>query len=83
MSNPDRLDDDQGREVADPDWFREPNPRERRIAAALFAGFGVFFVMLFLLHRGWWFRWVIFGLGLISLLNALRHLRSTRHPQQQ
>ena len=59
----------------DPAWFREPTPREHRIAAALFAGFGVFFVLLFVVLAGWWFRWVILGLAVVSVLYAMGHAR--------
>lgn len=59
--------------LADDEWFREPTRREHVIAAGLFLGFGVFFVVWFGLQRGWWFRWVILGLGLISLYNGIRH----------
>ena len=60
-------------ESADPDWFREPTPREHRMAAALFVAFGAFFALLFLVLSGWWFRWVILGLGVISVLHGLWH----------
>ena len=48
---------------SDPDWFRAPTTRERRIAAALFIGFGLFFIALFVVLSGWWFRWVILALA--------------------
>jgi hypothetical protein len=51
-------------------WFREPSKRERRIGAALFVGFGVFFIALSWVQRGWWFAWVILGLGVVSLWYA-------------
>ena len=63
---------------ADPDWFREPSPREHRIAAALFIGFGIFFALLFFVQSGWWFRWVVLGLGVISTLHGLRHALDAR-----
>jgi len=59
--------------LADEQWFREPTRREHLIAAGLFVGFGIFFVLLFLLQRGWWFRWCILGLGVISIVHGLRH----------
>jgi len=62
---------------ADPDWFRAPTLRERRIASALFIGFGLFFVALFFVLSGWWFRWVILFLAGYSMLSAIRHLRET------
>lgn len=65
---------------ADPGWFREPTPREHWIAAALFVGFGVFFVLLFFVTYGFWFRWVTLGLGFYSVLHGLRHARDARHP---
>lgn len=61
-------------EQADRDWFRAPTPREHRIAAGLFLGFGLFFIALFFFQRNWWFRWVILGLGLFSAVRGLRHL---------
>ena len=60
---------------ANPEWFREPTPREHWIAAALFVGFGVFFVLLFFVTYGFWFRWVTLGLGLYSVVHGLRHAR--------
>jgi hypothetical protein len=65
-------------EASDPDWFRAPTPRERRIAAALFIGFGLFFVALFVVLSGWWFRWVILTLAGYSILEGVRHLRGIR-----
>jgi len=62
----------------DPDWFRAPTPREHRIAGALFFGFGVFFLLLFVVLAGWWFRWVIAALGVYSVLHGLRHLLDAR-----
>ena len=63
---------------ADPQWFREPSRREHWIAFALFLGFGVFFVLLFYVTAGWWFRWVTLGLGFYSTLHALGHARDAR-----
>ena len=60
-------------EAADPEWFREPTPREHRMAAALFVSFGFFFALLFIVLAGWWFRWVILGLGGLSTLHGLWH----------
>lgn len=56
-------------------WFRQPTPREHRIAALLFVGFGLFFAMLFVVLVGWWFRWVILVLAVISVLYGLAHAR--------
>lgn len=64
---------------ADPEWFREPTAREHWIASALFVGFGVFFVLLFFVTYGFWFRWVTLGLGFYSVLYGLRHARDARH----
>jgi fatty acid desaturase len=68
----------QDEEMGDPNWFRAPSPRERRIAAALFVGFGLFFVALFFVLSGWWFRWVILVLAGYSILEGIRHLRGIR-----
>lgn len=65
-------------EHADPDWFRQPTPREHRIAAALFIFFGVFFVLLFFVLSGWWFRWVILTLAMFSTIHGVRHARDSR-----
>jgi len=65
-------------EIADPDWFRAPSRREHGIAAALFCGFGVFFALLFMVNRGWWFRWVILGLAVWSVAYGLRHALDAR-----
>ena len=64
---------DEEREIAHPEVFREPTRREHFIAAGLFVGFAVFFVMLYVVLSGWWFRWVILGLGVWSFLYAVRH----------
>jgi hypothetical protein len=78
------LNENELSEHAHPDWFREPSPREHRIAAALFVGFGVFFVLLFCVQGGWWFRWVILTLGVFSTIHGARHWRDARrqsHPR--
>jgi hypothetical protein len=62
-------------EIAHPEVFREATPREHRLAAGLFVGFAIFFVLLFVLLRGWWFRWVILALAMYSFLYAVRHWR--------
>jgi len=56
--------------VEESPWFREPSRRERKIAAGLFVGFGIFFFGLAWVQRGWWFAWVILGLGGISIWYA-------------
>jgi hypothetical protein len=58
---------------ADPNWFRAPNRREHWIAAGLSLGFAIFFFAWFYLQRGWWFRWAILGLGIISILHGAQH----------
>ena len=58
---------------ADPNWFRAPNRREHWIATGLSLGFAIFFFVLFYVQRGWWFRWAIFGFGILSLLHAVQH----------
>lgn len=65
-------------ELAHPEVFRGPTPREHRIAAALFVGFGLFFAMSYVVLSGWWFRWVILGLGVWSVVIGLRHWRDAR-----
>jgi hypothetical protein len=70
---PDKADDDDDAH-ADPVWFRAPSRREHWMAAGLFVGFGVFFVLLFWVTAGFWFRWVTLGLGLFSILRGLRHV---------
>jgi hypothetical protein len=65
-------------------WFREPTRRERRIGAGLFLGFGVFFFGLAWVQRGWWFAWVILGLGGISIWYAGYQMwRSWRIPKSE
>ena len=59
------------------DWFRPPTRREHRIAAFLFVGFGLFFVALFLVTAGFWFRWVVLALGVYSVLHGVRHARAS------
>jgi len=66
----------------DTQWFREPTRRERLIAAALFVGFGLFFAAMFVVLRGWWFRWVVLGLGVISIVSGLRHATGATRPRQ-
>lgn len=61
----------------DAEWFRPPTRREHRIAAALFVGFGLFFVVLFVVTEGFWFRWVVLALGGYSILHGIRHGRSS------
>ena len=74
------MDDaDEPRELAHPDVFRGPTPREHRIAAALFVGFAVFFGLLFIVLAGWWFRWVIAALAVYSFLHGFRHWREAHH----
>jgi hypothetical protein len=71
--------------VGDPEWFRPPSAREHRIAAGLFVGFGLFFALLFVVLSGWWFRWVILMLAVISIIHGMRHAldsRASRHPQR-
>ena len=65
-------------ELADPHWFREPTRREHWMAAGLFIAFGVFFVLLFFLTAGLWFRWVTLGLGVYSIVHGLGHARQAR-----
>jgi hypothetical protein len=65
-------------QVADPRWFREPSRREHWIAAGIFIGFGVFFVLLFLVLLGWWFRWVVLGLGVYSIAHGVKHAFEAR-----
>ena len=69
------------RETADPEWFRAPTRREHAIGAGLFVGFGIAFVLLFVVLRGWWFRWVVLGLGVYSIVRGLRHLLGVIDPR--
>lgn len=69
-------------QAAHTDWFRAPSRREHWLAAALFVGFGVFFIVLFFVNRGWWFRWVTLGLGLISIWRGMRHVLDARKPKE-
>jgi hypothetical protein len=71
----DELDRDH---VGHPDVFRGPTRREHRIAAGLFVAFGVFFVMLYVVLAGWWFRWVILGLAAWSIVVGVQHWRDAR-----
>ena len=64
---------DEPPEMSDPNWFREPTRREHWIAAGLFVAFGLFFALLFVVQRGWWFGWVVLALGVISILHGTRH----------
>ena len=70
-------------ELAHPELFRRPTAREHRIAAGLFVGFAIFFVMLYVVLSGWWFRWVILGLGVWSFLYALRQWADARGAGRQ
>jgi hypothetical protein len=65
-------------ENADEGIFRAPTRREHWIATALFIGFAIFFVLLFIVLRGRWFRWVILGLGVWSVIYAVRHAVDAR-----
>jgi VIT1/CCC1 family predicted Fe2+/Mn2+ transporter len=64
--------------VDEAQWFRPPTRRERVIAAGLFFGFGAFFFVFSFVWRGSWFRWVIVGLGVWSVVYALGHLMRLR-----
>ena len=70
-------------EQSHPDWFREPNRRERAIATWLFIGFGVFFALLFFVLAGWWFRWVILSLGVISVVSGIQHAARARQKDEE
>jgi len=70
-------------ELAEPTWFRAPNRRERLIAAALFVGFGVFFALLFVVQQGWWFRWVVLGLAVLSVWYGARHAMQSGQPHDE
>jgi hypothetical protein len=56
-----------------PNVFRAPTAREHRMAAGLFIGLAVAFLLLFVVLEGWWFRWVVAGLAVWSLLVGFRH----------
>jgi predicted membrane protein len=66
------------KEEANPEWFREPTRREHWIAAGIFVGCGLFFLMMFFVLAGWWFRWVIIVLGIYSMIHGLRHARDAK-----
>ena len=72
-------------QASDPTWFREPTPREHAIGAALVAGFALFFLTLAWMYSGWWLRWVMLIVGMLSLGRAARHawrsLRGSARPQ--
>jgi hypothetical protein len=72
------MPDDPPPELAHPEVFRGPTPREHRIAAGLFVGFAIFFAMLFVVLAGWWFRWVFIALAGYSFLDGVRHWRDAR-----
>jgi hypothetical protein len=72
---------DETREVADAEWFRPPSRREHWIAAGLFIGFGLFFLAMFYLSLGWWFRWVILALAVWSIGYGIRHALDARRRQ--
>ena len=76
---PDPVDELDPTAAGDAEWFRAPTRREHRIAAGLFVGFGVFFVLLSFVWTGHWFRWVMLGLGVYSVLHGLRHAIDARH----
>jgi hypothetical protein len=59
-------------------WFRDPTRREHKIAAWIFIGCGLFFGMMFFVLAGWWFRWVILGLGVYSCVHGLSHARHAK-----
>lgn len=61
-------------DAAHPDWFREPTRRELKIGAALFTGFGAFFVLMFFVEKDWGFRWVLLTLGVVSIVRGCWHL---------
>ena len=45
----------------------------------LFLGFGLFFILLFPVLSGWWFRWVMLILGIWSIGRAAWHfIRSAK-----
>jgi hypothetical protein len=60
------------------DWFRQPTPREHGIAAMLFGGFGLFFVVFSFVLAGSWFRWLFLFLGVFSIVRALYHFMISR-----
>jgi hypothetical protein len=70
--------DEQPQDFAHPEVFRGPTPREHRIAAGLFVAFGIFFVMLYVVLAGWWFRWVILSLAVWSVVVGVQHWRDAR-----
>jgi len=79
---PTRADDVPEPSQTEPEWFREPTPREHWIAAWLFVGFGVFFVLLFFVTYGFWFRWVTLALGGYSVVHGFNHARDARRARR-
>jgi hypothetical protein len=64
---------------SDPNWFRQPTPREHRIASMLFGGFGLFFIAFSFVLTGSWFQWLFLILGAFSVVRAGWHfIRSRR-----
>jgi hypothetical protein len=72
------MQDDHSNELAHPEMFRGPTPAEHRFAAKLFIGFGIGFVLLFVVLGGWWFRWVMLGIGVYSCMDGIRHWLMSR-----
>ena len=70
--------DESSPQLAHPEMFRGPTAAEHRFAAKLFVGFGIGFVLLFVVLAGWWFRWVFLGLGAYSILDGVRHWIAAR-----
>ena len=48
------------------------------IGQAILGTIGVFFGMLFVVNRGWWFGWVILALGAWSVAHGARHALDAR-----
>jgi hypothetical protein len=73
------YDEEQVTDESDPNWFRQPTPREHRIASMLFGGFGLFFIAFSFVLTGSWFQWLFLILGAFSVVRAGWHfIRSRR-----
>ena len=71
MSESQETPDQPKADTAHPDWFREPNARELLVGIGLFLGFGIFFILSFILGKDWGFRWLFLIFGIISTVRSM------------